>query len=145
MYGEDRLTVIEGKDIDMDEQIMSFKEAMSFLKIPRSTLYKLVQEGKVPAIKVGRHWRFSKATLERWIAGEGIEISGQTEGFSSPRERKYCWQSDRKTQTDHQCTKCLTHRVRALNCFLLRNEVGSDMVQCDKECKECDYFKQHFN
>jgi len=30
-----------------------------------STIYKLVAEGKVPGVKIGRHWRFHRKALER--------------------------------------------------------------------------------
>jgi excisionase family DNA binding protein len=29
-----------------------------------STIYKLAQDGKVPAVKVGKHWRFMKKDLD---------------------------------------------------------------------------------
>jgi excisionase family DNA binding protein len=36
----------------------------------RITAERLVLQGKVPAQKVGRQWRFHRATLMKWIAGE---------------------------------------------------------------------------
>ncbi|MCX5855867.1 MAG: helix-turn-helix domain-containing protein, partial [Deltaproteobacteria bacterium] len=36
-------------------------------KISKSTLYKLVREGKIPSQKVGRHWRFLKKSIDRWL------------------------------------------------------------------------------
>jgi excisionase family DNA binding protein len=50
--------------------ILTVDEAADLLKIPRSSVYKLAQEGKIPAQKVGRHWRFYRPTLLRWIAGQ---------------------------------------------------------------------------
>ena len=44
--------------------ILNIKEVSQYLKIPVSTIYKLVQDGKVPAIKVGKHWRFMKRDLD---------------------------------------------------------------------------------
>lgn len=44
--------------------ILNIKEVADFLRIPVSTIYKLAQDGKVPAIKVGKHWRFMKKDLE---------------------------------------------------------------------------------
>ncbi len=46
------------------EDILNIKEVSNFLKIPVSTVYKLAQDGKVPAVKVGKHWRFLKRDLE---------------------------------------------------------------------------------
>ncbi len=53
-----------------NSDILTVEEAAELLKIPRSSVYKLAQEGKIPAKKVGRHWRFHRITLLKWIAGE---------------------------------------------------------------------------
>jgi excisionase family DNA binding protein len=50
--------------------ILTVDEAAELLKIPRSSVYKLAQQGKIPGQKVGRHWRFNRKTLLKWIAGE---------------------------------------------------------------------------
>jgi excisionase family DNA binding protein len=55
---------------DSYSAILTVEETAELLKIPRSSVYKLAQEGKIPAQKVGRHWRFHRATLLRWIAGK---------------------------------------------------------------------------
>jgi excisionase family DNA binding protein len=47
--------------------VMTIGELSKYLKISRSTLYKLAQEGKVPAQKVGRHWRFHREIVDRWL------------------------------------------------------------------------------
>jgi excisionase family DNA binding protein len=46
------------------DDILNIKEVSNYLKVPVSTIYKLAQDGKVPAIKVGKHWRFLKKDLE---------------------------------------------------------------------------------
>jgi excisionase family DNA binding protein len=46
------------------DEIMNIKEVSGYLKIPISTVYKLAQSGKVPAVKVGKHWRFLKKDLD---------------------------------------------------------------------------------
>ena len=33
-----------------------------------TTVYRLVQRGKLPAFKIGNQWRFSEARLEEWVA-----------------------------------------------------------------------------
>lgn len=49
------------------DTVMTIAELSKYLKISRSTLYKLAQEGKLPAQKVGRHWRFHRAVIDRWL------------------------------------------------------------------------------
>lgn len=50
--------------------ILTIEETAELLKIPRSSVYKLAQQGKIPAKKVGRHWRFHRQTLLEWVAGD---------------------------------------------------------------------------
>ncbi|MBL0714558.1 MAG: helix-turn-helix domain-containing protein [Desulfosarcina sp.] len=60
----------------MDEKpgaVLTIDELSVYLKIPKSTLYKLVREGKVPSQKVGRHWRFRKETIDRWLDETRVE------------------------------------------------------------------------
>jgi len=38
------------------ESIMTIDEIANYLKIPKSTVYKLAQEAKLPCQKVSRHW-----------------------------------------------------------------------------------------
>ncbi len=47
--------------------ILTVDEISDYLKIPKSTIYKLVREGKIPAQKIGRHWRFRKESIDRWL------------------------------------------------------------------------------
>ena len=57
----------------MDEKrdkVLTIEELSSYLKIPKSTLYKLVREGKVPSQKIGRHWRFHRDTIDKWLSEE---------------------------------------------------------------------------
>ncbi len=44
-------------------EILTVKEVSQYLRIPVSTLYKLTEEGKIPAIKIGKHWRYMKKDI----------------------------------------------------------------------------------
>ena len=48
-------------------EVMSIDELAEYLKISRSTLYKLAQEGGLPGQKVGRRWRFHKGAIDDWL------------------------------------------------------------------------------
>ncbi len=52
----------------MPEDILTIREVTEYLKVTERTLYRLVQEGQLPAFKVGNSWRFRRADLERWIS-----------------------------------------------------------------------------
>ena len=49
------------------DNIMTIDALAEYLKISRSTLYKLVQEGKLPGQKVGKRWRFHKEAINEWL------------------------------------------------------------------------------
>jgi excisionase family DNA binding protein len=53
--------------MEKPKDVLNIKELASYLDIPKSTIYKLVREGKIPAQKVGRHWRFHKETIDAWL------------------------------------------------------------------------------
>ena len=48
--------------------IMTIEDVAEYLHIPISSVYKLAQSGKIPGTKIGRHWRFHRATLGNFIA-----------------------------------------------------------------------------
>ena len=49
------------------ESVLTVPEVAAYLKIPRATVYKLRREGKLPAHKVGKHWRFMRDELDNWL------------------------------------------------------------------------------
>ena len=55
---------------EINDDILTLKEAAKYLKIGESTVYRLAQKGKLPGRKVGGGWRFSRRKLEAWIAGD---------------------------------------------------------------------------
>ncbi len=46
------------------DEILNIQEVSHYLKIPVSTIYKLITEKKIPAIKLGKHWRIMKRDLD---------------------------------------------------------------------------------
>ena len=51
-------------------EVLTLEEVVEYLRIPKSSLYKLAQDGRIPCQKVGRHWRFSKEAIDRWLGEE---------------------------------------------------------------------------
>jgi excisionase family DNA binding protein len=49
------------------DAVLTIDDLSVYLKIPKSTLYKLVREGKVPSQKVGRHLRFHREAIDDWL------------------------------------------------------------------------------
>lgn len=55
-------------------EVLTFDEAKKYLRTTTSTLYRLVQNGVVPASKVGGQWRFKKERLDNWLADQEIRF-----------------------------------------------------------------------
>lgn len=47
--------------------ILTINELPAYLKIPKSSLYRLAQTGKIPCQKVGKHWRFHREAIDAWL------------------------------------------------------------------------------
>ena len=50
-----------------ESDILTLEELHTYLKIPKPTIYALAQNGRIPAAKVGKHWRFRKADIDEWL------------------------------------------------------------------------------
>jgi len=48
--------------------MLTSKELQELLQVDRSTIYRMAEAGSLPAVKVGRQWRFPEAAIERWLA-----------------------------------------------------------------------------
>lgn len=49
------------------EELLTIDELASYLKISKHTLYKMVEKGKIPALKVANQWRFKKEDINMWL------------------------------------------------------------------------------
>jgi excisionase family DNA binding protein len=50
-------------------EVMTISDLAEYLQVSKSSLYKLVQSGRVPGQKVGKHWRFHKEVIDEWLRG----------------------------------------------------------------------------
>jgi excisionase family DNA binding protein len=53
-----------------DDHLMSLKEVAEYLAIHEMTLYTLIHETDIPAMKLGGQWRFKKVLLDDWLSSE---------------------------------------------------------------------------
>jgi len=48
-------------------ELMTVEELGQYLRFTKKTIYKLLKQGSIPAIKIGNKWRFDKAVIDRWL------------------------------------------------------------------------------
>jgi excisionase family DNA binding protein len=56
--------------------LLTFKEAMEFLRVSRSTIYRLMWSGQLRGHKVGSSWRFYEANLLDAVASADMDAAG---------------------------------------------------------------------
>jgi len=49
------------------QRLMTIKEAANYLRLSKVTVYKMTRQGKIPASKIGRQWRYNKAEIDSWV------------------------------------------------------------------------------
>jgi len=49
------------------KQVMTVKEIAEYLDVHPMTIYKYVQEGKMPAFKIGASWRIRRDSIKKWM------------------------------------------------------------------------------
>ena len=49
------------------EELLTLEELARYLKISKPTLYKMVEKGRIPALKIANQWRFKKDDINRWL------------------------------------------------------------------------------
>jgi excisionase family DNA binding protein len=64
-----------------DDVLLTFKEAMGYLRVSRSTLYRLMWSGQLTGHKVGSTWRFYREDL-RACVGREISLVGAQAGIA---------------------------------------------------------------
>ena len=64
-----------GQKMDKQKEVMTLREASQYLGISPDTLYKYLNEDKIPAFKLGNRWRFKKDLLDRWIEKKSERVS----------------------------------------------------------------------
>ena len=50
-----------------DEVFLTTEEVLEYLQVNLRTVYRLIKAGKIPAVRVGRQWRFRKRDIDAWL------------------------------------------------------------------------------
>jgi len=66
-----------------DHEILTLEEVAQYLRLKPQTIYKWAQERRIPAVKLGKEWRFRKSILDRWL---NEQMLSEDSGFSRLRE-----------------------------------------------------------
>jgi excisionase family DNA binding protein len=69
-----------------DEVFLTTEEVLEYLQVNLRTVYRLIKAGKIPAVRVGRQWRFRKRDIDGWLESQKTQSGG---GSSSASPMKH--------------------------------------------------------
>ena len=52
------------------KEFLTAREVARYLRVNQYTVYRLVTQKKLPAVKVGSQWRFRRSVLDRWLESQ---------------------------------------------------------------------------
>jgi excisionase family DNA binding protein len=69
----------------MDESFLTTEEVLEYLQVNLRTVYRLIKAGRIPAVRVGRQWRFRKRDIDAWLESQRPRSSRQSGPSSQQR------------------------------------------------------------
>ncbi len=67
----------------LDETFLTTDEVLAYLQVNLRTVYRLIKAGKLPAVRVGRQWRFRKGDLDAWLESQRARTARPAQALSS--------------------------------------------------------------
>src|SRR5215212_7267731 len=61
----------------MEEGFLTTEEVLEYLQVNLRTVYRLIKAGKIPAVRVGRQWRFRKRDIDAWLDSQRTHMPQQ--------------------------------------------------------------------
>ena len=62
----------------IDETFLTTEEVLAYLQVNLRTVYRLIKAGKIPAVRVGRQWRFRKRDIDAWLDSQRLRGGART-------------------------------------------------------------------
>jgi excisionase family DNA binding protein len=53
-----------------EEGFLTTEDVLEYLQVNLRTVYRLIKAGRIPAIRVGRQWRFRKRDIDAWLESQ---------------------------------------------------------------------------
>jgi len=122
----------------------------------RETVKRWLERGEIKGYRVGTsgHWRVLPKDLAFFLKQHNIpfpkpeEIGIDLKALLDIEDHTtFCWEFFKNKMNEHprpgaRCDDCLVYKVRSVNCYALREEVGHKQIYCGYSCEDCAYF--HF-
>lgn len=68
----------------MEDAFLTTEEVLEYLQVNLRTVYRLIKAGKIPAVRVGRQWRFRKRDVDAWLESQRVRAARGTAPVRTP-------------------------------------------------------------
>jgi excisionase family DNA binding protein len=72
----------------IDETFLTTEEVLEYLQVNLRTVYRLIKAGKIPAVRVGRQWRFRKRDIDAWLDSQRLRGGARAASAEPPPSRQ---------------------------------------------------------
>lgn len=65
-----------------NQELMTLEEVANYLRVNEKTIYRLLNEGEIPARKIGHLWRFKSVEIDEWLNKKTVKsVKGDKPGI----------------------------------------------------------------
>jgi excisionase family DNA binding protein len=75
------------RNLSEDEVFLTTEEVLEYLQVNLRTIYRLIKANKIPAVRVGRQWRFRKRDIDAWLDRQRTESDTAVPSAAAARAR----------------------------------------------------------
>lgn len=111
----------------MMEELLTAKQVQERLQVDRTTIYRMLKDGRLQGVKVGQQWRFPRLEVEALLSGTPVPPSRETPRLSHDVLPIHCLQAVQDVSAE-------TVEVGAI----ITDDAGNPLTQISNSCRFCD-------
>jgi len=62
--------------------LLTTKQLMEILRVDRTTIYRMMNDGRLPSVRVGGQWRFSRQAIDTWLNEQNAPSPVESKSFT---------------------------------------------------------------
>jgi excisionase family DNA binding protein len=111
--------------------MLTAKEMQDLLHVDRSTIYRMAEAGQLPAVKVGKQWRFPGDWVENWLASQSVAPTAQHEDNYSAASHAAGSHDDLASMLPLECVQLIQDAfAELLGVMLVVADLGGQPITC---------------
>ena len=72
------------------DAFLTTEEVLEYLQVNLRTVYRLIKSNSIPAVRVGRQWRFKKQDIDAWLEGPVVMAANASCSWTMMKELAPC-------------------------------------------------------